>query len=154
MPFCSKCGNPLQPSDKFCKICGTPQPGFAPGAATAVNDPPSSLDPHVASALCYIPFVGWIVSIYVLATARFRAERSTRFHAFQGLYIFVAWLIYSWVVEKVLYAILPRPWYLSQAIKTVFTLGWIWMVYQTSQKVMVRIPFLAELAEKSVDEQK
>lgn len=26
MPFCRKCGNALEPSNKFCKVCGTPVP--------------------------------------------------------------------------------------------------------------------------------
>lgn len=156
MPFCSKCGNPVQPADRFCKICGTPQPvGPGPSASTASpSDPLAGVEPHVIQALCYVPFLGWVASIYGMASDRFRADRLTRFHAFQGLFLFVAWLVYDWVLESILYSILPRPYILSRLIKLAFTLGWIYLVFQTSQKVLIRIPFLSDLADKSVDEQK
>jgi uncharacterized membrane protein len=153
MPFCSKCGNQVRPDDRFCKACGTPQP-VDPNAPKSASDPFANVDSHVVQSLCYIPFVGWIVSIYAMSVERFRPDRLTRFHAFQGLYTFVAWLIYDWVLESVLYGFIPRAWILNRLIKLAFVCGWIYMVYQTSQKVLVRIPFLADLADKSVDEQK
>jgi uncharacterized membrane protein len=152
MPFCSKCGNQVQPDDRFCKGCGTPQP--LPASPKSANDPFSNVEPHVVQALGYIPFVGWIVCIYGMVAERFRQDRLTRFHAFQGLFVFVSWLIYDWVLESILYSLIPRGYLISRLIKLAFTAGWIYMVYQTSQKILIRIPFLAELADKSVDEQK
>ena len=43
--------------------------------------------------LCYIPFAGWIACIVVLASPQFREDQAVRFNAFQGLYLFVAWLL-------------------------------------------------------------
>ena len=37
-------------------------------------------------------------SIIVLAADKFRTNRAVRFHAFQGLYLFVAWLIVQQVI--------------------------------------------------------
>lgn len=156
MPFCSKCGKPVQPDDRFCKLCGAPQP-IAPAAVNSSkpnSDPFANVDTHVVQALCYIPFVGWIACIYGMSADRFRADRLTRFHAFQGLFVFVAWLVYDWVIESILYGVIPRAHVMSRLIKLSFTIAWIYMVYQTSQKVLIRIPFLADLADKSVDEQK
>jgi uncharacterized membrane protein len=152
MPFCSKCGNEVRSNDRFCKKCGAPQP-VTPGAGSQPADPFASLDPHITASLCYIPFLGWIVSIFVLSIQRFRTENEIRFHAFQGLFIFIVWLIYDWVLESLLYELIPQPWQLTRIIKIAFTVGWIWMVYQTSNRVMVRIPVLAEWADKSVNEQ-
>jgi uncharacterized membrane protein len=156
MPFCSKCGNPLQPSDQFCKQCGTPQPtATRPGASsTAQNDPLVGLEPHIASALCYLPFIGWIMCIYVLAMQRFRTDYLARFHAFQALFTFIVYLIFNWVIEGVLFSIMDRPWYLVGTIRPVFILGWIFMVYRTSLRQTIRIPVLADLADKSVNEQR
>ena len=58
-----------------------------------------SLNPKTASILCYIPWVGWVAAIVVLASDRFRHDRAVRFHAFQGLYLFVAWLIADQVIR-------------------------------------------------------
>src|SRR3954447_14181708 len=95
MPFCSQCGNQVVPADLYCGRCGAKQPtpdGVPPGAAKP-HDALGGLNPRTASILCYIPGIGWIASIIVLASDRFRGNRTVRFHGFQGLYLFVAWLL-------------------------------------------------------------
>src|SRR5215813_8679401 len=109
MPFCSQCGNQLGGPDRYCSRCGAQQPaaaGEAPppprnNAATG-SDPLASVDGRTASILCYIPGVGWIMSIIVLASERFRRDRMVRFHGFQSLYLFVAWLIEQQVLGPML----------------------------------------------------
>src|SRR5689334_8179280 len=113
MLYCSSCGGPVTAGDRFCGKCGAPQPGANAGAPSAgptgagaftapppIYSPPAAdgMTPHTASTLCYVPWFGWIASIYVLASERFRLERDTRFHAFQGLYLFVVWLIVDRVI--------------------------------------------------------
>lgn len=159
MPFCNRCGNSVQPTDTFCGSCGAKQtPGAAPpgGATTAgpASDPFSTLDPNTAATLCYIPFLGWIPSIFVLSAERFRTNRNVRFHAFQGLYLFVAWLIYQWVAEPILQEFISRSWIVTRAIKLGLTVAWIFLLYQTSQGQTIRLPVIGELAEKSVREQR
>jgi len=112
------------------------------------------LDAHTASILCYIPFIGGIFSIFVLAAERFRKDNLVRFHAFQGLYLFVVWLIHSWVIEGILYETIAGADFITRAIKLLLTGTWIFMLYKTSQKEVVRIPVIAELADKSVAEQR
>jgi len=166
MLFCSNCGGPVNAGDAFCGKCGARQPGApAPGPASAGATPPplsaspgarpganaGGLTPESASTLCYVPWFGWIASIYVLASERFRAERETRFHAFQGLYLFVVWLI----VNQVLVPMFRMPfvpnlgWPLRMAVIGVG----IYMVVKTSQRVRVVLPIIGELAEKSASEQ-
>src|SRR4051812_33759130 len=98
MPFCSTCGNAVGPADAYCARCGAGQP-----AASHAPDPLrrglDSLNPKTASVLCYVPWVGWVAAIVVLASARFRHNRPVRFHAFQGLYLFVAVLISDQVIR-------------------------------------------------------
>jgi len=43
--------------------------------------------------------MGWIAAIIVLAAQRFRHVPTVRFHAFQGLYLFVAWLMNDQVLK-------------------------------------------------------
>src|SRR5436305_1874705 len=114
MPYCCQCGNQVGTTDQFCGKCGTRQTAGAatPGAAAPGAAPPGATQTGAAGAqfmsgvsnrhaalLCYIPMVGWIAAIVVLASERFRRETQVRFHAFQGLYLFVAWLIVEWVVS-------------------------------------------------------
>ena len=49
--------------------------------------------------------MGWIAAIIVLASQRFKAMPTVRFHAFQGLYLFVAWLMNDQVLSGRLAAI-------------------------------------------------
>src|SRR5438105_7653090 len=104
MPFCSQCGNQVAAADVFCGRCGARQPAGA-GRPTPAADPLAGINPRTASILCYIPGVGWIASIIVLASERFRHNRAVRFHAFQGLYLFVAWLMEDWVLRPLFHLI-------------------------------------------------
>ncbi len=160
MPFCNKCGAEVQPVDRFCGRCGSTQSVQSAQSAgpkpSSGNRPDyfSTLDSHTASILCYIPFIGGIFSIFVLAAERFRKDNLVRFHAFQGLYLFVVWLIHSWVIEGILYETIPGADFITRAIKLLLTGTWIFMLYKTSQREVVRIPVIAELADKSVAEQR
>src|SRR5437899_8049584 len=95
MPYCSQCGSQVGPADVYCANCGSRQPAEAPRD----SDLMSGVSPRTASILCYIPVIGWIASIIVLASDRFRRNHQVRFHAFQGLYLFVAWLIVDQVLR-------------------------------------------------------
>src|ERR1700736_1748 len=100
MPFCSQCGTQVGAADAFCARCGARQP-VGPARTFHGPDPLAGINPRTASILCYLPGVGWIASIVVLASDRFRHDRAVRFHAFQGLYLFVVWLMEDWVLKPV-----------------------------------------------------
>lgn len=182
MAFCTQCGTQVGDADLFCAQCGTRQRGTQAGftAATAPAPPPpfvpvgSAYTPPPPAAgrlprqhkefladwednrvagLCYIPIVGWVFAIIVLAGQRFRNNRDVRFHAFQGLYIFVVWLVMNWVFSPI-----ARHSHVSSGfvdLIQLFLIGLgIFMLIKTRHGEMIRLPFLGELAEKSVAEQK
>jgi uncharacterized membrane protein len=105
------------------------------------------------AAMCYIPFIGWIFGIVVLAAHRFQAVRNVRFHAFQGLYLFVLFLVVDWVFGPIARGnhVTAR---LSDLLQLVVIGAGIVMLVKTRQGDFIRLPFLGELAEKSVSEQK
>jgi uncharacterized membrane protein len=170
MPFCTQCGGQVGDKDVFCATCGAKQgkdvPGGAgpnpyssaayatsPASGAAVNDPLASVSDRNAAILCYIPWVGWVASIVVLASQRFRDNRDLRFNAFQGLYLFVLWLFVDWIFA-------PLAGF-SEATRILGRLGkfvvfgtWIFMIIQTAQGRLFRLPVIGELAERSVSEQK
>lgn len=112
-----------------------------------------------ASLLCYIPLVGWIAAIVVLASERFRHETQVRFHAFQGLYLFVAWLMVEWVVTPVLFA---TDWnsgfalhrMISHLLQLLIVVAWIFMLIKVSHDENYKLPILGDLAERSACEQR
>jgi len=153
MPFCCQCGTKVGTSDVYCANCGAAQPANSP-----VSDYLQGISPRTASLLCYVPIIGWIVAIVVLASARFRGDRRVRFNAFQGLYLFVAWLIVDWVLGPIFS--FPRMW--GPSIYKIFPVlmkaaifgAWIFMIIKTAQDELYKLPILGDLAEKSVSEQR
>ena len=158
MPFCVQCGNQVADADTFCARCGQRQ--ASPGASTAKpGSAANALDnvsPQTAAICCYIPVVGWIASIIVLAAPRFQNDRGVRFHAFQGLYLFVVWLLVDWVVSP-LFGMVPTPFtgrFVRGVLKSAVFLSWLFMLVKTSQHQMFRLPIIGELAERSMSEQR
>jgi uncharacterized membrane protein len=163
MPFCVQCGNQVGDRDRYCGRCGSVQavadppppprpPG--PGGASVMDNAFPGVDSHTSSILCYIPWVGWVAAIFVLASQRFRNDRDARFHAFQGLYLFVAWLIVDWVLGPMMR--IPgiySGFRLGGLLKLAIVASWIWMLIKVSQRERFKLPVLGDLAEKSVAEQ-
>jgi len=157
MPYCCQCGKPVASADKYCVVCGAPQPATPhPGA-----DVFSGIRPKTAAMLCYIPWFGWIAAVIVIASQRFKQNtteaRDVRFHAFQGLYLFVAWLIVDWVVSPALrFSNFPFG-HGAGALGGLLHLGllaaWIVMLIKVSQSEHYRLPIIGEMAERSVYEQ-
>jgi uncharacterized membrane protein len=148
MPFCSQCGGQVSDRDVFCARCGGRQPVQAPGAARP-GDPLGSVTPRTAAILCYVPAVGWIASIAVLASERFRNDRQLRFDAFQGLYLFVAWLINDWVLHPALHHV---PFGVDRLFKAILLAASIFMMVKASHNQRYSLPIVGELAERSVAE--
>ncbi len=153
MPYCINCGTQVQEVDVYCAHCGTRQKDGAP------PPPPQSdfmrgVEPRTASLCCYLPVIGWIPCIIVLAASRFRDDREVRFNAFQGLYLFVVWLIVDWVVSPMFGFIPGYTIPIAKLLKLGVLFTWIFMIVKLAQNQSFRLPILGELAERSVAEQK
>jgi uncharacterized membrane protein len=151
MPFCSQCGNEVAMSP-YCGRCGAKQPldAAAPAPGAPQRDPLAALNPRTASILCYVPGIGWIASIVVLASDRFRHDRRVRFHGFQGLYLFVAWLLDDQVLRHILERIPGFPF--QHVIQAVLLGMSILMMVKAAHDEAYLLPLFGELAQKSVAE--
>lgn len=157
MPFCSQCGNQVTAADLYCGRCGARQPGAGTGGPAPAAPPPrpsgdplASIDGRTASVLCYIPGIGWIMSIIVLASERFRRDRAVRFHGFQSLYLFVAWLIEEQVIGPMFRRGDLRPMHnLLQALLIGVS---IFMMVKAAHRVQYSLPLLGDLAQKSMSD--
>lgn len=166
MPFCTQCGLAIGERDQFCGSCGarqtasaTPPPppppsGSSRGSGQSFPDSAlGSLNPRTASLLCYIPVIGWVPSLLVLASGQFRHNASVRFHAFQGLYLAVAYLVVDWVIQPLARAG-GFPFGGVSALKLVVIGACLWMIVKLAQGETFKLPLIGDLAEKSVSEQR
>jgi uncharacterized membrane protein len=157
MPYCCQCGTNVGTTQQYCSKCGTRQPIAAPPPLPRPPDILSDLSPRTASLLCYIPFVGWLAAIVVLASAQFRQNAKVRFDAFQGFYLFVAWLIVQYVLVPLFSVPFggPHVFNVIPALCKATIFGtWIFMIVKASHEEQFKLPILGELAEKSLVEQR
>jgi uncharacterized membrane protein len=135
----------------------------ASGAATATapdqayTPPPAATQPaagglteNVASMLCYI--LGLITGILFLVLEPYNRNRNIRFHAFQSIFLHVAWIV-VFIVEMVVSAALPLPlMMLSSLLWLVVFLGglglWVYMLISAYNGKRVKLPVIGDLAEK------
>lgn len=163
MPFCVKCGSQVDDTAKFCGSCGLVQDhaasagGASPSSEATgpvkARDWLNALDPKTAGLLCYVPVLGWIGSVIVLASERFRHDTNTRFHAFQGLYLFVVYLIVEYVLTPLLH-FENVGFQIENLMKLALFGTWIFLMVKTSQGILFKLPVLGELADRSVSEQR
>jgi uncharacterized membrane protein len=154
MAYCTQCGKEVRSADIYCGCCGMRQP--ASSASIKIPPPPpdflQNITPRTASLLCYIPFVGWVASLVILSTNRFKHDYGVRFHAFQGLFLYIAWLMLEWVLDPVFVHLHGTRWFPS-AGKLVVVIAWIMGMVRTSQDQPFRIPVVGDIAEKAATEQ-
>ena len=152
MPFCTKCGASADEKHRFCRRCGEPQPisGGARRTAGRASGAGEAISPRGASILCYIPWLGWVAAVWVLLAERFRADREVRFHAYQGLYLFVVWLLSRWVIDLWVKMLFRHPIPLSSLVELALLAVWIFMLVKTSSGERYRLPVIGELADRSM----
>ena len=153
MPFCSQCGHQVGDIDAFCASCGARQPVSEPrtNPPRTTEDYLSGISPQTLAILCYIPLVGWVASIIVLAAQTFRRNITLRFHAFQGLYLFAAYLIVDWAIQPI-FAVMPGHFFRPDHLLRGLLIGvWIFMLVKASQGQAYSLPVIGELAQRSAE---
>jgi uncharacterized membrane protein len=154
MPYCNSCGNQVHDRDLFCAKCGKEQPTRAvpPPPPPPVADPLHGVSPRTASILCYVPVVGWVIAVVVLASRRFRMDPKVRFHAFQGLYLFAAWLVVNWAIRPIFQA-MGDPFYrIDRILELLLLAASVFMMVKTSHEQVYSLPILGDLAHRSATE--
>jgi len=158
MPFCTQCGHQVTDADAFCANCGRQQasagPARAPqGPPRPAPDPLAGITPRTASILCYVPTVGWIAAVVVLAARKFKNEKIVRFHAFQGLYLFAAWLVVQWVIRPLMLGMPEHVIRVDHILEAVLLAVSVLMMVKAGHDEPYVLPIIGELAQKSAAEQ-
>lgn len=161
MPFCTQCGQQVTDADVFCANCGRRQhaapgpsrPASAPHPAGAGVDPLAGISARTASILCYTPVLGWVAAVIVLAARKFRSDRIVRFHAFQGLYLFAAWLVVQWVIHPLVLTLPSHFLRIDHVLELIIIGTSVFMMVKTSHDDPFVLPIIGELAQRSAAEQ-
>jgi uncharacterized membrane protein len=151
MPFCTQCGHEVAHSAAFCGSCGARQTPVASPPPGPAPDPLAGLSPRAAAILCYIPTIGWIAAVFILASRKFKTDHNVRFHAFQGLYLFATWLILHWV-GPILDGGSDRILRLDHFFELILLGVSIFMIIKASHEETYVLPIIGELARRSATE--
>jgi uncharacterized membrane protein len=121
-----------------------PPPGATPGgagpAATGMTD-------NAASALCYV--LGLITGILFLVLAPYNQNKIIRFHAFQSIFLNIAWIVF-WMVFNIVFTALHMfsLLFLSPLIGLLFFILWIYMIITAYQGKTVVLPVIGPIAQQ------
>ena len=170
MAFCANCGAEVQ--GRFCAKCGAPAPaaGASAGAAPPPPPPPAAspfpaaagpapaaqaagLEENLACALCYV--LTLLTGILFLVLAPYNQNRLIRFHAFQSIFLNIAWIAIYIVLSIVSVALFSIPFLgamLSIVLHLAAFLGffilWLMLMYKAYNRERWVLPFIGPLAEK------
>jgi len=143
MPFCSSCGK--QADGAFCPQCGA-----AIGGATTMATPLAApgLQTNVAAALCYA--LGLITGIIFLVVAPYNQNSTIRFHAFQSIFVNVAWIVF-WIGVSVVTSVMPFAMHLLFSMATgLISLGgfllWLFLMWKAYQGEKIVLPVVGPMA--------
>lgn len=150
MPYCPNCGT--QASGAYCPNCGT-QMGASAGSGSTYSSSAgptagtaAGLSQNTASALCYL--LGFVTGIIFLLLAPYNQNRTVRFHAWQSIFLNVAFIILSIVLPAIGH--LAGIALLSLVDLAGFVL-WIYMLYSVYNGKQVRLPVIGDLADKQAN---
>lgn len=147
MPYCANCGSPVE--GRFCAKCGTPVGSQPPPSVPPAppGAPQSQISANVAGALCYIPV--FIPAIVFLVLQPYSQDRGIRFHAFQSLFLQIAWVL----IQIVLGIVLPVAgwglwWTFSRLVHLALIILALYLMWQTYQNQKTVLPVIGEAARK------
>lgn len=157
MAFCASCG--AQMEGQFCAKCGAVAGAGAPSGSPSAGAQPvpvaaqAGLSDNAASALCYV--LGLITGILFLVIAPYNQNRAVRFHAFQSIFLNVAWIgvwivltIFSVAVTNISLTLGMLFGLVHLVIGLGFLVLWIYMIVKAYQGQRVLLPAIGALAEK------
>ncbi len=149
MAFCPNCGT--QSPGAFCPNCGTAVAGSASTASSSMGSAPKyqqaqplsapGLSDNVAGALCYLGLI--VTGIIFLVLAPYNQNKLVRFHAFQAIFLNLAWIVLS-VLGVVIHLFGLFHLLLWLAVVVL----WLYMMFSTFNNNKVKLPLIGDLAEK------
>ncbi len=106
------------------------------------NSTSTNLSPNLASALCYVPFIGWVAAVVLFIIEK---NSSVRWHAVQSVLLAAFFWILSIVLGATIILALLVPLVMIAGLVINLVLA-----VRTYQGAMLRLPVLGDLADKVV----
>jgi uncharacterized membrane protein len=108
---------------------------------------------NMAGALCYL--FGFITGILFLVLAPYNQNRNIRFHAFQSIFLNIAWIA-LWIVASIVSLVFHLIPFLGFVISWVlrFSIGfgglivWLYMMFKTYNGEKIVLPVIGPMADK------
>jgi uncharacterized membrane protein len=165
MAFCANCGAAVD--GKFCQQCGTPvgAPGAGPTPPPGASPTPGvqplqpvvvtsvSMNDNMAGALCYL--FGFITGILFLVLSPYNQNRTIRFHAFQSIFLNIAWFALWIVITIVMIPFRLIPFlglFISIVLHSALGIGglivWFYMLFKTYNGEKIVLPVVGPFADK------
>jgi len=104
---------------------------------------PYDLEPHIESAISYLPFVG----IFVLMVEK--ENKETRFHAFQSIFFWVAAVAGASIIQTLRLLIIGI--FLSPIFNIGVTLLWLYLMWKAFNKEHFELPVIGKLAREQAN---
>ena len=147
MPFCASCGSAVE--GRFCPKCGAAVGAAAPPPGSAVPPPAAAgaMADNVASTLCYV--LGLVTGIIFLVLAPYNRNPTVRFHAFQSIFMHVAFIVVVIGLNIVLGIMhMFSLYFLSSLLWLACFLLWIFLLIQTYQGKTIVLPVIGPIAQQ------
>ena len=148
---CANCGVDLIAGAAFCPSCGRPAGSLPVGRRSGTSSTErasGSLQPNVAGLLCYL--VGFITGIFFLLADPYKRDRFVRFHAFQAIFVSVAWVVAYFALAILLVIVPALLWRVAWLLQSVFLLGffllWLFLMYKAYNHEEFKLPVIGDLA--------
>ena len=104
---------------------------------------PYNIEPHIESALCYLPLIG----IAVLLVEK--ENRITRFHAFRSIFFWIVAFALISMVNAV--KILLVGLFLSPLVNLMLAGLWLYLIWKTYNKELVELPIIGRIAKEQAE---
>jgi len=163
MSSCQSCGTALATDTCFCQSCGSPTEikvsaraveGSADGAVMSPpgKTEPKMMDTNVVAALTYL--AGFLTGIILLPLDPYKSNSFVRFHAFQSIFVNVAWIAF-WIIWMILSAVLTPLisgvfGLIALPLMLICTLAgigiWIFLMFQAYQQKLFKLPIVGKFA--------
>ena len=105
----------------------------------------SGLTENTASALCYL--FGLVTGIVFLVIAPYNQNKTIRFHAFQSIFLTVAWIVCDVVLGFVGLITHLLTIFLFPLVGLAFFLLWLYMMWSAYNNKKVVLPVIGPLAQ-------
>lgn len=154
MAFCNMCGAQIADGTTTCAVCAG-RVATAPVAPAAAVSSTGGMADNVAGMLAYITI---IPAIIFLVMEPYNKSRFVRFHAWQNIFLHVAWIA-LWIVLMILSAVFAFIPILGHIIAFLLWMAlacggvviWVVLLIKANGGQMYKLPFIGDLAEKQAN---